>query len=45
MEEKCTGRLSLRVAKNTHLKLLELSQKEDVSVSHLINDAIIKMYG
>ncbi len=45
VSEECTGRLSLRVAKKTHFKLVKLSKEEDVSVSHLINDAIIKMYG
>lgn len=41
---KATGRISLRTSKATHLRLLQLSDKEDVSVSHLINDAIIKQY-
>ena len=44
-EDKCTGKLNIRTSKSTHLKLLELSKKENVSVSHLINDAITKMYG
>lgn len=44
-EIKCTGKLNIRTSKSTHLKLLKLSKEENVSVSHLINDAIIKMYG
>lgn len=44
-EDKATGRISIRTSKATHLKLLYLAEKEDVSVSHLINDAIIKQYG
>lgn len=39
------GRISFRTSKTTHLKLLKLAQEEDVSVSHLINDALIKQYG
>ncbi len=39
------GRISIRTSKTTHLKLLKLAEQENVSVSHLINDAIIKQYG
>lgn len=39
------GRISIRTSKSTHLKLLKIAEKENVSVSHLINDAIIKQYG
>jgi len=39
------GRISIRTSKRTHLKLLEIAQSEGVSVSHLVNDAIIKQYG
>lgn len=39
------GRISIRTSKSTHLKLLKLAAKENVSVSHLINDAIMKQYG
>ncbi len=39
------GRISIRTSKSTHLKLLKLAEKENVSISHLINDAIIKQYG
>ena len=42
---KANGRISLRTSKKTHLRLLEIAKAEDVSVSHLINDAIIKQYG
>lgn len=37
--------LPVRTSKATHLKLLKLSKKEGVSISHLVNDAIIKQYG
>ena len=43
--EAASGRLSIRTSKSTHLKLLKLAQQENVSVSHLVNDAIIKQYG
>jgi predicted RNase H-like HicB family nuclease len=44
-EDKATGRLNIRTSKSIHLKLLKKSMDEDVSVSHLINDAIVKQYG
>ena len=43
--EDCTGVLNIRCKKSTHLKLVKLAEKENVSVSHLVNDAIIKQYG
>lgn len=42
---KANGRLNVRTSKAMHLKLIEISKEEDVSVSHLINDALIKQYG
>lgn len=42
---KANGRLNIRTSKAMHLKLIELSKEEDVSISHLINDAIVKQYG
>ena len=39
------GRISIRTSKAVHLKLIKLAQEQDVSVSHLINDAIVKQYG
>ncbi len=39
------GRISIRTSKAMHLKLLQLAEQENVSVSHLINDAIVKQYG
>ena len=39
------GRISIRTSKAMHLKLLKLASEENVSVSHLVNDAIIKQYG
>ncbi len=44
-EIDCNGRLSFRTTKSMHCKLVELAKDEDVSVSHLINDAVNKMYG
>ncbi len=41
----CNGRLSFRTTKSMHCKLAQIAKEEDVSVSHLINDAITKMYG
>ena len=43
--DKANGRLNFRTSKSTHLKLLQKAQEENVSVSHLINDAILKQYG
>ena len=44
-EDEATGKAQIRMSKKTHLKLLQLSKEEGVSVSHLINDAIVKQYG
>ena len=43
--DKANGRLNFRTSKSTHLKLLQKAKEENVSVSHLINDAIVKQYG
>lgn len=43
-DEDCNGRLSIRVSKSLHCKLAKLAKDEDVSVSHLINDALVKVY-
>lgn len=43
--DDCSGVLNVRTKKSTHLKLIKLAEKENVSVSHLVNDAIIKQYG
>ena len=43
--EDCTGVLNVRTKKSTHLKLIKIAEKENVSISHLVNDAIIKQYG
>jgi|GEM_PF-2250705 len=43
--EKCTGRISIRTSKSIHCKLEKIAEEEDVSVSHLINNAIVKVYG
>lgn len=39
------GRISIRTSKTLHLKLVQKSKEEGVSVSHLINEALIKQYG
>jgi predicted HicB family RNase H-like nuclease len=44
-EDACTGKLNIRTSKSLHLKLVQKAKEEDVSVSHLVNDAIIKLYG
>lgn len=36
--------INFRCTKTLHKKLIELSKKEDVSVSHLVNDALVKVY-
>jgi predicted RNase H-like HicB family nuclease len=43
--EDCSGVLNVRTKKSTHLKLIKMAEQENVSVSHLVNDAIIKQYG
>ncbi len=43
--DNCSGVLNIRTKKSTHLKLIKLAEQENVSVSHLVNDAIIKQYG
>ena len=43
-EDECSGRISIRVAKSLHCKLSNIAKEEDLSVSHLINDALIKVY-
>ncbi|HBG48758.1 MAG TPA: toxin-antitoxin system HicB family antitoxin [Cyanobacteria bacterium UBA9971] len=44
-DENISGKLNIRTKKSIHLKLLKKAKEENVSVSHLINDAITKMYG
>lgn len=44
-EIHANGRIAVRTSKATHLKLLKLSKKEGVSISHLVNNVIIKQYG
>lgn len=41
----CTGRLSIRISKSMHCKLAKIAEEEDVSISHLVNDALVKKYG
>jgi len=43
--ENCTGVLNIRTKKSIHSKLIKLAEKENVSVSHLVNDAIVRLYG
>lgn len=44
-ENSANGRIAIRTSKKTHLKLIKLAKDENVSISHLVNDAIIKVYG
>lgn len=44
ISEKCTGILNVRCRKSLHQKLLNLAEKEQVSVSHLVNDALVKEF-
>ena len=44
-ESKANGKINVRTSKSMHLKLLKKSEEEDVSISHLINDALIRQYG
>jgi len=44
-ESEISGKLNIRTKKSTHLKLIKIAQEENVSISHLINDAIVKTYG
>ena len=44
-EDSANGRIAIRTSKKTHLKLIKLAKDENVSISHLVNDAIIKVYG
>lgn len=43
--EDCSGVINIRTSKSVHSKLTRLAKEEHVSVSHLVNDAIVKMYG
>ncbi len=44
-ESKANGKINVRTSKSMHLRLLKKSEDEGVSVSHLINDALVKQYG
>jgi predicted RNase H-like HicB family nuclease len=44
-ESNCSGKLNIRTRKSIHCKLLKIAEEEEVSVSHLINDALVKVYG
>lgn len=44
-EEDCSGKLHVRTSKSMHCKLTKISENEGVSVSHLVNDAIVQVYG
>ena len=39
-----SGVINFRCTKTLHKKLMELAKKEDVSISHLVNDALVKVY-
>ena len=42
--ESSNGVINFRCAKSLHKKLLGLAKKENVSLSHLVNDALVKVY-
>ncbi len=42
--KKCSGRLSIRTSRSMHCKLAKLAAEENVSLSHLVNDALVKAY-
>jgi len=44
INENTSGRLSIRIAKTLHSKLQKLAENEGVSISHLVNDALVKVY-
>lgn len=44
-ESKANGKINVRTSKSMHLRLLRKSEDEGVSISHLINDALVKQYG
>lgn len=43
--ENCTGIINFRTRKSTHYRLMQIAKEENVSVSHLVNDAVTKQYG
>ena len=45
LSDDCTGIINFRTKKSIHHKLIQIAKEEDVSVSHLVNDAVIKQYG
>lgn len=45
LSDDCSGIINFRTKKSIHHKLIQIAKDEDVSVSHLVNDAIIKQYG
>jgi len=44
-EQDCNGKIYIRTSKSMHCKLAKIAKDEDISISHLVNDAIIKIYG
>jgi len=45
ISDDCSGIINFRTKKSLHHKLMQIAKEENVSVSHLINDAVIKLYG
>ena len=43
-DDKLGSIINFRCTKSIHKKLMEIAKKENVSVSHLVNDAIVKTY-
>ena len=44
-DNTASGVINFRCTKTLHKKLVSLSKKENVSLSHLVNDALVKYYG
>jgi len=42
--EDCSGVLNVRVKKSLHFELIKTAEQEGVSVSHLVNDALVEKY-
>lgn len=43
-DNTASGIINFRCTKTLHKKLIALSEKENVSLSHLVNDALVKAY-
>ena len=43
-DNKASGIINFRCTKSLQKKLMLLAEKENVSISHLVNDALVKIY-